>query len=35
MTDLVFLGLATGFFVLSWGFVLFCASLEPAKEERK
>ncbi len=33
--DFVYLGLTVAFFALSWGFVRFCASLVPAKEERK
>jgi len=35
--DLVFIVVTIGFFALSWGFVRFCASLEPepAREEKK
>lgn len=33
--DLIFIALTLGFFLASWGFVRLCASLEPAKEEKK
>jgi hypothetical protein len=33
--DFVYIALTIGFFVVSWWFVRLCASLEPAKEERK
>ena len=35
MPDIAFLALTLGFFALSWGFVRFCAALEPAREEEK
>lgn len=33
--DLIFIALTLGFFLASWGFMRLCASLEPAKEEKK
>ena len=33
--DIAFIALTLVFFVASWGFVRLCASLEPAKEEKK
>ncbi len=33
--DIVFLVVTLAFFVLSWGFVRLCASLEPAREEKR
>ncbi len=33
--DIVFIALTLCFFLASWGFVRLCASLEPAKEEKK
>ena len=33
--DFVYLALTAGFFWLSWGFVRLCASLEPAREEKR
>ena len=33
--DLAFIALILGLFALSWGFVRFCAALEPAREEKK
>jgi hypothetical protein len=33
--DFVFIVLTAGFFWLSWGFVRLCASLEPAREEKR
>lgn len=33
--DFIFIVLTFGFFALSWWFVRACASLEPAREERK
>ena len=33
--DILYIGLTIAFFAASWGFVRFCASLEPAQEEKK
>lgn len=33
--DFAYIALTLGFFALSWGFVRFCASLEPAQGEKK
>jgi len=33
--DFLFIALTLALFALSWGFVLFCAALEPAQEEKK
>lgn len=33
--DIAFIALTLVFFLASWGFVRLCASLEPAKEEKK
>lgn len=33
--DLAYIALILGLFALSWGFVRFCASLEPAVQEEK
>lgn len=35
--DILYIALTLAAFALSWGFVLFCASLEPepAREEKK
>lgn len=33
--DILFVLLTLGFFMLSWGFVRLCASLEPAREEKR
>jgi hypothetical protein len=33
--DIVFIAVTIGFFAASWWFVRACASLEPAKEEKK
>jgi hypothetical protein len=33
--DIVFLVVTLAFFALSWGFVRLCASLEPAREEKR
>ena len=33
--DIAYIALTLGFFALSWGFVRFCAFLEPAQEEKK
>jgi hypothetical protein len=33
--DIVFLIVTLAFFALSWGFVRLCASLEPAREEKR
>lgn len=35
MMDLAFIALTLGFFTASWWFVRACASLEPAREEKK
>lgn len=33
--DILYIGLPLAFFALSWGFVRFCAALEPVQEEKK
>lgn len=33
--DILYLGLTIALFVLSWGFVRFCAALVSAQEEKK
>ena len=33
--DILYIGLTLALFALSWGFVRFCAALEPAQEEKK
>jgi hypothetical protein len=33
--DLLYIALTIALFVVSWGFVRLCESLEPAREERK
>jgi hypothetical protein len=32
--DAAFIALTLGLFALSWGFVRFCAALEPAQEKK-
>ena len=33
--DILYIALTAVFFAASWGFVRFCAALEPVEEEKK